>query len=134
MTVPAECASPTWLDTLKMEAENLSHEELIEPQSELEDGEYVVGALDSEALKKYFTLAMRWNRDSQELVTWAAKANDPNSRDEDIALAAELRRKSEVLFDIFWTSLKDMYGLWGWDAVGIRRGWKVVYKKETPAE
>ncbi len=123
--------SPTWLDIIKLETENMSPEDFIEPQHELETEESVVGEVGDERLKRLFGLAMQWNREAVDCVRRASKTDDPAARDEDLALATELRKKSQILFDIFWTSLKDEYGLWDKDIIGVRRGWKVVFKDES---
>ena len=134
MNSPTECPSPTWVDMVKMEAENLPAEDMIEPQRELENCEHVVGELDHQELKKYFTLAMRWNREAADCVKGAAEISDAQAREEELTIAAELHKKSQMIFDISWTSLKDEYRLWDKDSIGIRRGWRVIYKDPPPPE
>jgi hypothetical protein len=128
------CKTPTWLDTIQMEAENMSPEDMVEPLSELEPGEIVVGEIEDDELKKIFGIAMHFREASVETADLAGRVDDPEARQENLIEAIALRKKSRTLMDISWMTVKDRYDLWQKAQVGIRRGWKVVYRTKASDE
>jgi len=122
----------TWLDIVKMELEMLSPEGQTEPHNEVGLKDHVVGEAEPE-VRKLYQLALRWERTAIESLVAARYINDRRRQEQDVERASMLRKKSEMLMDIFWTSLKDHYDLWGKSEIGIRKGWKVVWSEvEVP--
>jgi len=123
---------PTWLDIVKMELENLDSKVLLEPTSEVQPKDHVVGEADPD-LKRVYGLAMQWEKTAIEMVVAVRYVNNRANQEQTIHKADELKKKSEILMDIFWTSLKDSFDLWQRPSVGIRKGWKVVWTEpEVP--
>lgn len=120
-----------WIDVIKMEIEMINAGELLEPYAEASSDDHVVGDLDDD-LKKIYTLALRWDKAAIEMLVSARYVNDDMRRKQDLEKASELRRKSELLMDIFWVSIKDSFELWKNPSIGIRKGWKVVWSDANP--
>ena len=120
-----------WIDVIKMEIKVIGEDELFEPHAEASSNDHIVGDLDDD-LKKIYTLALRWEKVATEMLLGARYINDDDRRYQDIVKANELHRKSEILIDIFWVSIKDTFELWQKPAIGIRKGWKVVWSDANP--
>lgn len=123
---------PTWLDIVRMELENLDPKFLPEPTTEVGSRDHVVGEADTD-LKRLYALAMQWDKAAIESLVAARYINNREDQEHLVEKAAEIRRKSELLMEIFWVSLKDYFDLWRKPSVGIRKGWKVVWSEpEVP--
>ena len=123
---------PTWLEIIRLEIENMNMNEILEPNTEVGNTERVIGVLKDNDLKKIYTLAMQWDRLAIENIVTARYSGD-DDRNSLMIKSNELHKKSELLIEIFWTSLKDVFNLWGAEEVlGIRKGWKVVLFKPVP--
>lgn len=115
----------TWFDELKMEMENV--EAMPEPPYALDEGDVVVGVLETETTRKLFTLSQQYRRRFEEA---RLRARFDGTLDEEAAEAelSELDAKADALKDLFWTALRAEFKLWGNYAIGIRRGWQVTKK------
>jgi hypothetical protein len=122
----------TWLDIIKMELENLDLEGLLEPTTEVGAKDHVVGEADTD-LKRLYGLAMQWDKTAIESLVAARYVNNREHQEHHVEKATELHKKSELLMEIFWASIKDSFDLWQKPSVGIRKGWKVVWSEpEVP--
>ncbi len=121
---------PTWLDTVKMEMENMESSHLMEPPSEVDSHDHVVGEAEPE-LRKIYSLAMQWQKTAMELVVSARFTNDSVTREQRLKRAEQLNQKSGVLMKVFWLSIRDAHDLWDKDSVGIRKEWKVVWSESN---
>ncbi|HLD06276.1 MAG TPA: hypothetical protein VJC16_01955 [Candidatus Nanoarchaeia archaeon] len=118
----------TWLDVLRTELSNIEPGTVAEPEDEVGAKDTVVGDVPDE-LKQIRGLALRWKTDCLFELTDALKRKLTGNQEEAeraFTKSSELSLKADTLMQIFWTSLKDALGLWEKDAIGIRKGWKVV--------
>lgn len=122
---------PTFLDTVRIELENTDGR-LIEPTAEVGKKDHVVGVAD-EDIRKLYGLAMQWDKVAMETAIAARYVNNRADQEQSAERALMLHKKSELLMDLFWASLKDAFDLWQKPSVGIREGWKIVWSEpEVP--
>ncbi len=121
-----------FLHTVGMELEQLDvtklSKELAEPQFPVEkqNGEKIVGEVEEDT-RKLWILYTVWAKLSMETVVEARFCGNKKQSAELLNRAVSLGKKSELLSEIFWASVKDALDLWGHNgSVGIRAGWKVV--------
>jgi hypothetical protein len=117
----------TWLNDLQLELENLDGKPF-EPNNEVKKDEHVVGIADPD-VRKLYSLAMQWQKSSMETAVAARFINKRNEQEESFETAAILQKKSELLMEIFWVSLKEAFNLWDKSSIGVREGWKVVWSE-----
>lgn len=123
---------PTWLDMIRIEAENLDKDKLMEPPSELDpDRDHLVADAEIE-LRRLYSLAIHWEKTAMEMILAARYMNDDSKRENSARKASQLAEKAQLLMKIFWVSIKDTYELWDKPSVGIRKGWKVVWTDPDP--
>lgn len=116
------------LDVIKIELENMSTESMIEPTTELSEQDNVVGEIGTD-LKKLYSLAIQWDKEAIGALVAARYVGKASQCNNLIKKATELRKKSEILLEIFWVSIKDAFELWDKPTIGIRTGWKVVWSE-----
>ena len=119
---------PTWFDIVKAEIDSVDEKNLFEPLTEIGDGDHEIGEADID-LKRLYSLAMKWQKSSMELMVAARYVNNREDQEYKIKKAKELGQKSELLMEIFWTSIKEMYNVWHKPSIGIRKGWKIVWSE-----
>ncbi|MCL4392308.1 hypothetical protein M1413_03175 [Patescibacteria group bacterium] len=119
---------PTWFDIVKAEVDSVDEKNLFEPLAEIEDGDHEIGEADMD-LKRLYSLAIKWQKSSMELMVAAQYVNNREDQEYKIKKAKELGQKSKLLVEIFWTSIKEMYNVWHKPSIGIRKGWKIVWSE-----
>jgi hypothetical protein len=127
---------PTWLDIVKMEVENMDPGTIKDPsgQEVNPDCDTVIATSEDVDLKKLFTIAMQWKRTAMEMVV---KLQFETDADEIARLenqAQQLIRKSTIMQQVVWISIRDTYDLWGKGDFRFCKGWKVVeYNSSAPS-
>ena len=119
----------SWLKILPMELANIDAKELVEPGEEVDPRSDVVVGEASDDLKRIYTLTEKLQEAGVRYSVDARFSKDNNLRSDAGKKVYELHDKLEALMRIFWITLKDDFNLWGKDSVGIRKGWKVTYRK-----
>ena len=119
----------SWLKILPMELANIDAKELVEPGEEVDPRSDVVVGEASDDLKRIYTLTEKLQEAGVRYSVDARFSKDNNLRSDAEKKVYELHDKLEALMRIFWITLKDDFNLWGKDSVGIRKGWKVTYRK-----
>ena len=118
----------TFVDTLGLMLNGL--EKMIEPPADMKPDDRKVGILEDEDVKKLYSLAMQCDRQAEELVIQIRYSGaDERSSMQMLAKIKELKTKAELIREIFWASIKDSFGLWDKDSIGVRRGWVVVWNE-----
>jgi len=121
----------SWLKILSIELSSIDAKEFIEPNTEVDlRSDVVVGDADDE-LKRVYALTEKLQEAAARYSIDARFSKDNRLRSDAEKKAYELRKKVEILMEIFWITLKDKFDLWDKNSVGIRKGWKVVYSKEN---
>ena len=120
----------SWLKILPMELENIDAKELDEPGEEVDPRSDVVVGEASDDLKRIYTLVNKLQEAAARYSIDARFSKDNRLRSDAEKKTYELKRKIETLMEIFWITLKDDFDLWDKDSVGIRKGWKVTYRKD----
>lgn len=121
----------TWLETLQTEIQDeLKSVHLMEPNTDLGADDRIVGDMD-EQLRGVYSLAMRWMKTAADNAT-AAQFETNKERQELLSEQAQrLAKKSKILLDIFWISIKEQFDLWEKPSIGVRRGCKVVWSESS---
>ena len=120
----------SWLKILPMELANIDAGEFSEPDDEVDPKSDIVVGEASDDLKRIYTLSERLREAGARYSIDARFSKDNRLRSDAGKKAYELAKKIEVLKEIFWITLKDDFDLWNKDSVGIRKGWKVTYRKD----
>lgn len=120
-----------WMSAVLKELEGLNQKGLLEPKTEVGPTDHVVGEANVE-IRKLYGLAMQTSRRSAESIVSAQYDINRETQEHHAAKAVELRKKAELLMEIFWVSIKDQFDLWQKPSVGIRKGWKVVWSEPGP--
>jgi len=116
-----------WLETVKVEMEKVSADEIIGTDDEVKKDDTVVGVV-SEDLQKLFTLAKQYQKIAAEKQVAMKFAEDDKEKEEHEAQYWSANNKAGLFRDIFWVELRDQFQLWTKDSVAFRKGWKVVWK------
>ena len=111
-----------------MELGAIGPADLMAPVAEIEENEKLVGEANLE-LKKLFTLWRSWERTATEIALRGRYAKTEEEMREALSAASVLYKKSELIRDIFWASVREAFGLWDKDVVGIRQGWKIAWSE-----
>ncbi|MBI2594917.1 MAG: hypothetical protein HYW38_01505 [Candidatus Colwellbacteria bacterium] len=122
--------SKGWLDLLSLELESISPEEVIEPESEVDDERDRPAGTADDDLRRLYTKWQQLREVAERTGLDARYTRDVVAREAAIARALELFQKSEIVREIFWACVKDSFSLWGKDSVGVRKGWIVVWTEE----
>jgi len=95
--------------------------------SEVEPDDNVVGEVPID-LGKLLVLSRQYKKRSAEAATAAEYATEEEKIAQNQKVALASKTKSRLLSEIFWTSIRDMFNLWGDKSsnLGIKKGWKVV--------
>lgn len=118
----------SWLKILAMELSGLGPNEIIEPETEVDKSDVVVGEA-SDDLKRIYTLAEKLREAGARYTVDARFSKDNRLRADLQRKVYELSQKVETLMQIFWITLKDDFNLWDKNSIGVRKGWKVAYSK-----
>ncbi len=119
-------AGMTWLDTIRLELENMGPD-LIEPSTEVRQGDHTIDATVDAAHKRIYTLAMLQKKFREQAVLEARYACSRDVWRREVKRAVEFEKKAEILMEILWTSLKDSLDLWDKARLGIRKDWTLVW-------
>lgn len=122
---------PTWIDDLKRQVKELTLDVQIEPPTEISAEEHVVGEMD-EDLKRLYQVIMHLRKSSAIMMQEAFVLGFQTNVDGLVGAGAELTDKFGVAQSIFIISLRDTFNLWDKPYVGIRKGWKVVWRDQEP--
>ncbi len=125
----------TWLEKIQVQMAALSPEGFAEPECEVGENEHVVGEA-SESLKRLFTVAQSYVDLKVQKLGDALKAI--KNREESAKLrdeANDIGAEAKLLTKIFWQSVRDEYPeLADKPEIGIRKGWKVLWKESSGEE
>lgn len=100
--------------------------DFIDPESELESGDHVVGVMTDDQ-KALYTRGRYLAKESMEAL--AALALGGGQVEEKLAKSRELRDKSQLLNHLFWITVQDHFDLWD-KSVGARKGFQIVWMEE----
>lgn len=120
----------SWLKMLSVELSIIEPSEFAEPGEDVDPKTDIVVGKASDDLKRIYTLTEKLQEAGARYSIDARFSKDNHLRSDAEKKMHELKRKTETLMDIFWIILKDDFDLWDKDSVGIRKGWKVTYKKD----
>lgn len=134
-----------FLPALLEELNQISLADCPEPESEVEEGDKVIGEATDE-MKRIFGLAQKYDQDMDQIMEKSKPEfeklikNSKKGGESVLELIKETRKKlhplahkREFLMKLFWASIAETYGLWG-NSKGIRKGWKVVNEGEHDDE
>ena len=125
-----------FLYELRTELENMGMDAIIDPPMKFdESADHFVGHASVD-LQKLFSVAVQYERLSEEAKTEARYARNPEERNAHVRRAGVLHAKSEATRTAFWISLKDEfsdYDLWHKFSIGVRDGWRVVWSDAKPS-
>lgn len=116
----------SWPKILIMELSGI--DEFTEPEENVVKSDCVIGEA-SEDLKRIYTFAEKLRETGARYVIDARFSKNTQFRIESKKKLCEIQAKIEAVMAIFWITLRDNFDLWDKEGVGIRKGWKVVYRK-----
>jgi len=119
----------TWLYSIRLELENMGNDQLIEPPGDMQPDDNLVDQAGLE-IRKLYTLSMLLEKAAAEAQIAARYDPDSQKRSQSEEKIYELTQKAKVVRDIFWITLRDEYGLWSKDSIGVRKGWQVVWNED----
>ena len=120
----------SWLKMLVMELSSIDVKEYFEPEDKIDCKFDVVAGEASDEIKRIYTLATKLREAGARYAIDVSFSRDNQLRTDAKKKVHELKQKTEVLMQIFWITLKDDFDLWDKYSIGIRKGWKVVYRNE----
>jgi len=120
----------SFLETLRLELENVNLTESPDPPFPVETGDHVVG-IASEEHKKLYAVWQNYERAGMETGIQARYARGEEERTQAIRRASSLSMKANLIRDLFWISLRDSFDQWGRD-IAIKAEWKVVWTETKP--
>ena len=121
----------SWFDLLPADLSGLSTEEVLPPYGDMEPSDHWAGdASNDEQLQRLYSLARRLAESAARTGLEAQLARKHEQREEFIMKCYELRKKAELVIEIFWISIKDSFQLWDKDSIGIREDWQVVWSDQ----
>lgn len=123
---------PMWLDVVNEDLNKLIIDGLPEPITEIGEEDYLVGEANTDQ-RKLFHLASQYDRIATMSLLEARYVSE-EERESLTKKATEFYKKSELILEIFWVSVKDSFNLWGEPSVGIRKGWKIVRSESEDFE
>ena len=118
-----------WLKLLPLELKEVEVSK--QPNDEpVADTEVVVDYEVPDELKRIWTFARALAKEAAEIALQSEFTDDSTkeSRAELRCRAMELKRKAEIVKDLFWIGINKGANVWEVDSIGIRRDWKVVTK------
>ncbi|MBO0887478.1 hypothetical protein J2P12_00095 [Candidatus Bathyarchaeota archaeon] len=100
--------------------------EMMPPPYKLESSDKSIGYITDDYLRKVFSLASFYRRESKRMqVDLEAVGMEPLNDDK----FTELKQKYETLIEIFWLLLRYHTNYWS-TGIGIRKDWEIVSIKE----
>jgi|SRR3989344_2526532 len=114
-----------WIESLPKELDEIK--EFIDPTVEIESNDIVVGDATNE-MKRLYTLSRKYEEIFTRMAVEARYAKNENEQIKAIKKATEANQKRETLLEIFWICIKDYFELWGKNSVGIRKGYKIIWR------
>ena len=120
----------TWIKLLPLEISNIT--EMWEPEQEVDEAfDHPVGEM-SDDLRKLFSLWRQTQKCAEQLILEARYSHNADEQKSLGTRAFEIQKKAEVLREIFWISVRDEFGLWNKDAIGVCRGYLVIWSDKKP--
>jgi hypothetical protein len=121
-----------WFNTLEIEMKNWNLVGL-NPSLDVMVSDHVVGTADDE-LRKLYEISIQHEKSGFESFLAAQNAKTKENCEYHAKKALEFHRKTEILMEFFWASIRDTFGLWDKPSVGIRKGWKIVWEEDNDLE
>lgn len=121
----------SWLENLQSDLKNFDMG-TSPPLHEVEENDTVVGVA-SDDLRRLYSLALNLKKTALQMAVELKFQGDTESlgHTQSVARLNEVTQKADAFLAVFWVVLKDEHRLWLKDCVGIRRGWKVVWSKNS---
>jgi len=117
----------TWFKLLPLDLGEIT--DYLEPDNEVSPNENLVGEMDDDQKKLY----TKWTSLKAEAIHCRAdvitKRGDPLEQAK--AQALELQTKTDLIKELFWISIRDGFQLWGKDAIGVRKGFIIVWYESS---
>ena len=114
-----------WIEFLPKELDEIK--EFIDPPMEVESDDIVVGDATDE-MKRLYTLSCKYEEIFTRMAVEARYAKNENEQIKARKKMTEANQKRETLLEIFWICIKDYFELWGKNSVGIRKGYKIIWR------
>lgn len=118
-----------WLEMLKLEIDELTEQQLIQPSDPLKpDTEHVVGIVEDQTLRKLWTLCeqRKESEDRLEVDMRYARTEDAKMQAKRAAMRAS--REFTAIRALFWVLLCETYSELGVkEHIGMRDGWRAVW-------
>lgn len=123
-----------WMEDVSKEADEIPVADVNDRNkalSEVKSDDNVVGEVPLD-LRKLLVLSRRYKKRSAEATTAAEFATEEGKIAESQKVALAFKEKSDLLNDIFWMSIREMFDLWGNEnsSLGVKKEWKVVVYAE----
>lgn len=115
----------TWIGLLPLELDNISVDQYIEPNEDMQVTDKEIGIMP-ESVRKLYTLARMMEYDAGMKVLDARISNDQELKADLDSKRFESSCKCKLLMDLMWIDLRDEFHTWDNPNIGIRRGYKVV--------
>ena len=120
----------TWLKLLPLELQSIPEREYINPKAKVDPKkDHIVGDM-TEDQKKLYTRWLNLEQVFEQTLLEAKYETDEDKQKKLLIKVEELHTKAEVVKEIFWISVRDEFELWGKGAIGVRKGFKVVWSEE----
>jgi hypothetical protein len=98
-------------------------EKMFSVRHPLQKGEKVIATIDDPLIQKVYALAMYYAREN-------AQGQLTEHFDGESAEATNAMRRAkqlnEMYMEMFWMLTREVYNLWAYPSVGIRKNWQVV--------
>ena len=104
-------------------------EKMSPPPFKIDTGEVVLLEVKDDLIKKIYTLAAFYKKESSIAAVNAGFSPDDN---EAVASHTRLEDKANMIMELFWFFTKEHYALWGEKKIGIRKDWKIVRRPDKP--
>lgn len=123
-----------WLETMMTAAAAVTAEQVraVMPDNPVEKGDTVVGRIDM-GLQRLLALANDFlvkAEDAQKAAEAADEAGNKELYGQHFREFATLQTQADVVFDMFWASVRSAFGLWSAPCVSLREDWQVVVTEE----
>ena len=115
------------LDALTREINSINMDDFDDPTASysLQANDHQCGIVSDE-LRQVYMLGQLYQQRAKIAAATALLAPKKGSSEQAKQEAHEYESKADLLRELFWYTVKDMYGLWG-KSVGMRTGWTVVW-------
>ncbi len=119
---------PTWLDIVRMEVENMDPCTVRDPTGQEVNPacDTFLATIEDVDLQKLYTVAIQWKRTAIELMVKLPFETDPEEAMRLKNEVEQLMRKSDVIQQVVWISIRDTYDLWNKGSIHFCKGWKIV--------